>query len=444
VNIFFLENIIENASRVLWGTPFIIFIIIVGIYLTYLFKGVQFTYFFQGWRYLLTPDKENSSKKNSQQITSFQAFINALSASLGNGGLAGMATVLTDGGIATLFWIFLLGFLGMILRFVEVFATLSLSEKKNTSYFGPLHYIKLLPFGKLFVYIYAIVMFFYILCAGIMMQTNSIGSAIQRVFSVDPIFIGLFFVFILIYIIYGGSQRIMRAAEIIIPFKVFLFFTIIIIVLLYHYELIIPAITESTKEIFTFVCFSKGLGICLLQNSMAITFSRGLNATEAGVGTAGIFFGASESKDPRKSSFMSMITAFIATNLVCFLMILALIVSGGMNLPYLGAQLIIMSFSSVFGAYAALMITILGLGFGVGILVSYTFLGLKVWEFLFSQRTTFVYTLLLLSSAFLGSIMHISIVWKMIDLLVGILIFINLLALAYSGKKLKNLFYKTK
>ena len=88
------------------------------MYLTYIFCGLQFTKFFSGWKSLL--NSEEKVDKSSQSISAFQAFISALSASLGNGGVAGMATVLVDGGPGTIVWIFVLGFIGMIFRFARM------------------------------------------------------------------------------------------------------------------------------------------------------------------------------------------------------------------------------------------------------------------------------------------------------------------------------------
>jgi AGCS family alanine or glycine:cation symporter len=76
---------------------------------------VQFRYFFKSWKYVFYPIKGGTQTEN--YITPFQAFLNTLSASIGNGAAAGMATAVVGGGPGAAFWIFVFGFLYMVIRY---------------------------------------------------------------------------------------------------------------------------------------------------------------------------------------------------------------------------------------------------------------------------------------------------------------------------------------
>ena len=78
--------------------------------MTVAFGGIQFRYFMRSWQYLLKPEAGVSQEAQANYITPFQAFINALSASLGNGSLVGMATAMYSGGPGAGFWISFLAF----------------------------------------------------------------------------------------------------------------------------------------------------------------------------------------------------------------------------------------------------------------------------------------------------------------------------------------------
>ena len=175
-----------------------------------------------------------------------------------------------------------------------------------------------------------------------------------------------------------------------------------------------------------------------MQQAITVGFARGMNATEAGLGTAAIFFGSSDVKDSKKAALMSMVSAFIATNMVCAMLILGIIVSGvdvqGLN----GTKLVIAAFETISGRYAAPAITFLSISFGLGVLVAYAFLAAKMWEFVFSKSTIWLCNILLVLVTFLGSLSSVGLVWKSIDLLVGLLVIINVSGLLWNIPFLKK------
>lgn len=438
INLIKIENIIENISQTLWGIPIISFIISIGFIASIAFNFSQIKYFFTGWK-LLFAKKEITNHIKTDSISSMQAFINALSASLGNGGLAGMAVVLVDGGPGTAFWVFILGFFSMILRFFEVYAGIKLAKN---NLIGPLSYISNLPFGKAFTYLYAFILLIYILLGGISMQTNSIGLSLQKTFNFSPISIGIGFTLLIFYIIIGGSQRIMKASEYIIPIKVSLFFIGIISLLYFHKASIAPAFHLIMENAFTTEAMGKGALCFTMQKAITVGFSKALNATEAGVGTASIFFGSTETKEPLKTAIMSMITAFISTNLVCTMLIFAIIASGTSTTGITSTGLVIAAFSTLLGNFAGPVITFLSFSFGIGVMVAYTFLGYKIWDFLFGKKTIAIYYSLLIALAFFGAIASVGLVFKALDMLVAFLVIINLLGLLWNIKTLRAEFLK--
>jgi AGCS family alanine or glycine:cation symporter len=437
-NLINLENIIEKVSAQLWGMPIIIFIIVIGILASIAFNFAQIRYFFTGWGLLFKEDKSATNIK-TDSISPMQAFINALSSSLGNGGLAGMAVVLVDGGPGTVFWVFILGFFSMILRFFEVYAGITLAKN---NLIGPLGYISNLPFGSFFTYIYSFVLLVYILFGGMSMQTNSIGMSLQKSFGFTPVACGIGFALLIFYIIVGGSKRIMKASEYIIPIKVSLFFIGIIALLCYHHAAIIPAFKLVMDCAFNTESMTKGLMCFTMQRAITVGFSKALNATEAGVGTASIFFGSTETKEPLKTAIMSMITAFISTNLVCVMLIFSIIVSGISTEGLTSTGLVIAAFTTILGSWAGPAVTFLSFSFGIGVMVAYTFLGYKVWDFLFGKKTIIIYYGLLIFLAFFGAIASVGLIWKSLDMLVAVLIVINLLGLLWNIKPLRAAFIR--
>ena len=242
-----LQNLLINIRDAVWGLPLLAFIVGVGITGTIRLYFVQFRRFFSSWK-LIFAKQEGSVG----EISPFQAFLKALSTSLGNGALAGIAVAMHYGGPGAAFWVFVFGFLAMILRFAEVYLATSFSTISKTGRIlgGPFLYLRQLPGGVYLSYVYAAMCLCYGFFSGTAMQCNSIVSAVSEVSTVSPVIIGVVLTTFILYTLLGGSQRIVKANSIIVPLKVVLFFFFCSGVLLYHWAAIPAAIMLIIKAAF--------------------------------------------------------------------------------------------------------------------------------------------------------------------------------------------------
>lgn len=431
-----LESI-NKANAFLWGFPILALVCFVGVFITLYFNFVQIRYFFTGWQLIFAKNTDSSSQ-GEHSISPFQAFIKALSSSMGNGGLAGMAVVFVDGGLGAVFWIFVLGLLGMGIRFLEVYGSIILSDER---YFGPLGYIKNLPCGRFFSWVYTCTLLILGLLGAIALQANAIGMTLQSAFGFCPYRIGLGFVLFLLYVIFGGRERIVKMSEIITPLKVILFFGGTLGLLVYHKENVIPVLGKVFQLAFSKTSFYKGALAFSLQRMLSLAWARTINATEMGLGVAGVFFGSSDKKNPLRSSLMAMITSFISTNLVCVLVILSLGVSGVSGASGLtSTPLLLEAFRTMLGGLAVPFMVILTGSFAIGVMVSYIFSGIKLWEAVFSKDTVFLYYFFAFVLSFVGAVASIKSIFGLLDFFCSVLIFINLFGLMWSISSLKKHF----
>ena len=219
-----LTEHIKFIGDLLWQWPFLAFILLSGAILTVALRGIQFRYFFTAWKMVLFP-KPNREVQKEGELSSFQAFINALSASMGNGSLAGMAVALAQGGPGVAFWIFILGFLILPIRYAEVYASSAFAIKNSKGVLngGPMAYLSLVPGGSFLPFCYAFFLLALVFVANAM-QCNSMGLGLYSMTSCRIEIIGLLFLLFLAYVMLGGAHRIIKASEIIVPVKVAVFF----------------------------------------------------------------------------------------------------------------------------------------------------------------------------------------------------------------------------
>lgn len=432
MNISSLERLVETLQSFVWGWPLIIFIVATGIILTVACSFIQFRYFFKAWEYVFTPEKTPGADESSY-MTPFQAFLNILNASIGNGSVAGMATAIYSGGPGAAFWIFVLGFFNYAIRFAEVFVSTSITEVSATGVVrgGPMVYLARVPGGSILPYFYAFCALMLTFVSGNAIQCNSISLGMERMAGVPAVVSGIALCLLILYILLGGAQRIIAISEAIAPFKVGLFFITTIGVLVFHYQAIIPALQLIMQYAFSAQAVSGAVAGYTVQSAIRFGMSRVLNATEAGLGTAAILFGSTVSKHPVRSGIMAMATSFISNHLVCFMIMVVIVASGTWDSGLTSTPLTIAAYSTAFGDLGGWVVTVLSISFGLGVLVAYAYIGRECWMFLFKGRFEWLYMAIYASMAFFGSLGQVALIWNMTDLINAGLIVSNLYGILY-------------
>ncbi len=113
----FLRGILTQMSDFLWGFPLIILLVGTGLWLTFNLRGLQFTKLWHALYLALIKRREDGDEPGD--ITHFQALMTALSATVGTGNIAGVATAIAAGGPGALFWMWITGLVGMATKYSE-------------------------------------------------------------------------------------------------------------------------------------------------------------------------------------------------------------------------------------------------------------------------------------------------------------------------------------
>ncbi len=405
-------------------------IIGVGLLVTVATYFVQVRYFLKSWSLLLLPEKSEVEEKTGAALTPFQAFLGALGTSVGNGNIAGIATAVAYGGPGAGFWVLVSGFIGMALRFAEVYlGTYFDKHEKRGVRGGPIAYLSHIPGRTFMPYVFALLFFFYGLSSGNAMQANAIGEAILSTWGVSKFISAVGITLFLMYAIMGGAKRIIQISDKLTPFKVLAFLVSAIIVLVYHYQMIIPTLKLIFTSAFSYQAAAGGALGFTLQEIIKNGFARGFNSTEAGFGVAASFFGASGSRRPVDDSIISMVGVFISTFLVCFLVAMVVVASGVWNNGAIGSALAVDAYNTVFGAYGGWVVTFVATSFGLGVMVAFLFIGKTGYFFLTNGRGEKWFYLIFCAIAFIGTQTKVDMIWNVNDLVNGFLLLVNLYAI---------------
>lgn len=376
-----LGQIIQTINEFTVSWPMLIYILATCLLCTVAFNFIQFRYFFAAWRSIFFPEKQQVRA----DMTPFQAFLNSLSVGLGNGSIAGMATAIFSGGPGAAFWVLVLGFFILAVRFAEVFlGTFFVARNRGARIGGPMLYLRSVPAGKWLSRIY--VSFGLIFCFIVNgMQTNSIGLSVAATWGVDYRITAALMLAFMVYVVFGGAARIVKVSDRLVPIKVITFFGSTAYVLMYHYQNIIPALTLIMQAALQPAAIMGGIAGFTIQQAIKYGVIRSIGASESGLGTSAIFFGGSGAQDPVKAGIMAMLSSFIST-IVCFIVALCIVTSGVWNSGLTSTALTVASFQTVFGFFGGWIVSFLSIIFGMGVLVSYAYVTREFWFYVTNRR----------------------------------------------------------
>lgn len=422
--------IVQAIAEWTGGWLLIGYVLLAGIFCTLALRFIQVRYFGRAWRSMLFPPKAETipvSMPDKESMTPLQAFINTLSANLGNGSIAGMATAIYSGGPGAAFWVFVVGCLLMAVRFAEVYLSVYYSTlfPSRAGLGGPMLYLQNVAGGKLLATAYAVLCLLLGYLMGNAIQTNSIRISVAKTWGVSPLVTAFFMVLFVAYVVTGGASRIVKLSAKIVPFKVILFFSSTLIILLYHYKTLGDAFTLIMQGAFCPQAIAGGAVGLTVQHALRYGITRSIFATESGLGTAAILYGSTGTKEVAQTSIISMLSTFIST-LGCFIISLCIIASGVWDSGLTSTALTIAVFETVFGSLGGWMVTFLSVSFGIGVMVVFAYIARETWLYLTQDRWIWLFNLSYCAVAVVGIMTDVTTLWSMSDILIAFMLIINL------------------
>lgn len=408
---------ILTISNFLWSWPLIIYMVSASLIATIALHGIQFTYFFTSWKLVLFSSHESSKKTG--YISPFQAFLNILNATVGNGSIVGIATATAAGGPGAAVWIFCFGILSMALRYLEVYTSLQFVRTLANGLIrgGPMEFLQKVP-GKSFLpMLYAAATLFVAFTAGSAVQCNSIRYGIETL--IGPGFewySALFIFFFILYGLLGGSQRIIALSDKLVPIKITLFAIMTGTVLLINITALPSALIFIIKSAFTPQAVFGACTGFTLRNALRYGLARSLSVSEVGLGTASILFGTTGAQNPHTTSIMSMASVVVSNVFICCSLILMYVVTGVWNGPAQGIAMTAAAYATVFGTVGTAIASLLSILFGMGVLITYAYIGREVWTFFTHNKYFWLYNFLYCAMAFIGALSRIDVIWNAVDI----------------------------
>ncbi len=418
-------------NGIVWGIPMIVLIIGTGFYLQLCLGFMPIRKVAYGFRMIWKSRTPGAAAEG--EITPYAALMTALSATIGTGNIAGVATAIAFGGPGALFWMWVTAFVGMATKYAEVVVAVKYREvdDKGEHAGGPMYAIKngLAQhwhwLGTAFAVFGGLAGF----GIGNMVQANGIATAIEGAFGVDTWITGLALTVLTGLVILGGIKRIGAVAEKIVPFMATFYLVCVVIILIVFARNIPSAFAMIISDAFTGTAAAGGfLGATVLM-ALQRGVARGIFSNEAGLGTAGIAQAAGSTADPVFSGVVGMMGTFIDTIIICTLTGLAIMVTGVWSTGETGAVLSSAAFETALPGYGAYLLTISLALFAFTTILGWAYYSEKCWEFLVGTVAEKPFRVLWTVAVFFGATLSLDFAWLVADTLNALMAIPNLISL---------------
>ena len=449
-----LVKINDAVNSFVWGWPAIILIFGVGIYLTIRLKGIQFRNIgFQIHNtYVKTfrDAKKESVKDGEGEITSFQAAMASVSAVVGSGNIAGVATAIVSGGPGALFWMLVAAIVGMATKYAEIALGIKYREKAEDGTYvgGPMYYVAKGLHAPWLGKVIAVLFVFFSIVISAVVDTNTMSQALNESFGINPIVAGVIFAVITGIVIFGGIKRIGEVCGLLSPFMAGAYLLCGLIIIITNITGVPAAIALIVKAAFNPQAALGGAAGFGIMTAIRYGMARGIFSNEAGLGSASVTHAAAKVKEPGEQAIWGPLEVFVDTCIVCMVTGLTIVLSGLYNGEAEGVGLTMAAFDKLlpgsWGKYVVLCASVL---FGFSCLITYYNYLEKSWISLFGKSkesvrvSKIIVRVIWLVFILVGSYSTLGVVWDLADTCNGIIIIPNLIALAVmAGQvvKIKN------
>jgi len=438
-----VENFLETTVGYIWGTPTVIILVASGVWLTFYLGssliGIQGQSFLHSFAVLRG---KYDNPDHPGDITHFQALTTALSATVGIGNIGGVALVLKLGGPGALFWMVLTGLVGMATKFAE--SALAINYRKvdedGKMRGGPMYYIEM-GLGKKFkpmAIFYAVAIAVASYGFTNMFQTNQSAEILNQSFGVPKIVTGIALALFSGLVIIGGIKRIGKFTAFLVPFMAVGYVIGCLIVIGSHIDIIPSIIMMVFKDAFTGSAVAGG-AVISIQMAMLQGVRRACFSNEAGLGSTAIAHAAAVTDEPIREGVVASLGPFIDTVVVC-LMSGLVILSTNVHLTsdLVGVPLTAHAFDSVIPGFGGYFIAVAAVLFAFSTMVSWSYYGETSIQYSLGKKYIVPYKVIFCILAVVGSIWSVTPVINFSDIMTGLMIVPNLVAVLFLAPRVKE------
>ncbi|MDX2224585.1 MAG: sodium:alanine symporter family protein [Rhodospirillaceae bacterium] len=427
-----IEATIFKLSGAAFGPLTIALILGTGLYLTVGLRFQSILRIPEALRLLLHP-RSRGAARGGGEISPFGALMTALSATVGVGNIAGVATAIAMGGPGAVFWMWMTALVGMATKYSETFLAVEYRQvTPNGNYLGgPMYYIKYGLGGRWTWLGTAFAIFASVAALGVgnSVQSNTIADALAAEFGV-PLWVSAVLIGILTFaVVIGGLKRIAAVSEKLVPAMIVFYIAAALIILVMNAAAIPGALAMIFTDAFTGTAAVGGFTGAAVAQAIQFGVARGIFSNEAGLGSAAIAHATARNDDSVRQGAIGMLGTCIDTLFVNTMTALVIITSGVWMAGDTGAPLTAAAFDAGLPGAGSFIVTIGIVLFAFTTILGWGLYGERCAAYLFGERVLVPYRYLWCLIAPFGALAKVEIAWALADIMNALMAAPNLIAL---------------
>ena len=440
-----LNALLDKIDGYVWGPVMIILLVGTGLYLTARLLFIQVRHLGHAIACVLG---KYDQPEESGDVSHFKALATALSATIGTGNIAGVATAIAAGGPGAIFWMWVTALVGMATKFTS--CTLAVKYRKihddGSASGGPMYFLSLgLKNKKLGGFLGAAFALFGIVASfgiGNMVQANSVvgglgyllpetatasGFTLWEGFSVSWLSLatGLTLSFLAGIVILGGIKRIANVAGVIVPFMCTFYVLGALIILILN----AAAIPDAFVLIFKYAFTPYAVGGGVLGSTVRFGVARGVFSNESGLGSAPIAHAAVKTNEPVREGTVAMLGPLIDTLIICTMTALVILVTNANTGEHDGGALTAHAFQKGLFGWGHYLVGVGLMFFAYSTMLGWSYYGDRCAEYLFGEKAIPIYRWLFVAAITIGAVGGLKIIWTLADISNALMAIPNLIGL---------------
>ncbi|MDA9941614.1 sodium:alanine symporter family protein [Luminiphilus sp.] len=423
-----MEAFITEINAWAWGVPMQVLLLGTGIFLTLGLGLLPWRKLRFALRLLLGGFRG----QGEGDIPPFRALMTSLSATIGTGNIAGVATAMTLGGPGALFWMWLTALFGMAMKYAEAVLAVRYREQDDLGGFsgGPMYYIRNGLGPRFAILSGAFALFGAMAGFGLAntVQSNSVAQVLGDQFQVHWLITGVALMVIVGAVILGGIQRIAATASAVVPAMAIAYVVMSALVIALHIEQVPEALGTIIDSAFNGASAAGGFAGASVWAAIRFGVARGIFSNEAGLGSAPIAHAAARTNEPVEQGLIAMLGTFIDTLVVCTMTGLVIMLTGVLESGISGASLTALAFGSAIPG-GELVVTVGVVLFATTTMIGWSFYGERCVVYLFGTRGIMPFRVLWVLAIPVGAATDLGLIWLIADTLNAFMAIPNLIAL---------------
>mgnify|MGYP000123018507 FL=1 len=351
----------------MWGLPMVVLILATGLYITVRTGFFQFRGFGTAMKHAFRSifGKEEADKNDTGVLSPLEAMSTALGTTIGVGNIGGVASAIAVGGPGAVFWMWVAGLFGMIIKMSEITLAVHYRSKdqNNEAYGGPNYYMKKgigteLNLKVIFKILSALFAFGFLLGYFINIQTYTVAEAVGNTFDIDMIPVGIVYTLALYVLISGGLKSVGRFASKLVPFMCIFYLGAGLFIIARNAPAIPGVIGLIFQSAFTGTAALGGFMGASISLAIKTGMARSVFSNEAGWGSAPMIHATAKVDHPIKQGLMGVFEVFMDTFVICTITCLVILCTGQWSSGLDGATLTLAAFETGIGSFGRIALAL--------------------------------------------------------------------------------------